>query len=104
MEECLAKHRNKFPTLPQDVLKEIYNYRLERMKTFKRLGFPEDIRWIIEAKVRLVGELHKSFVKYMPGMRKSSYSKKRRAKRMRVYINVQGGHVTSAVEVNEWFQ
>ena len=54
------------------------------MKTFTRLGLPEDVRWIIEAKVRLIGEIHESFIKPMPGMGKSSYSKKRRAKRMKV--------------------
>ena len=84
MEECLAKLRNRFPTLPKDVLRKIYSCRLERMKTFKRLNFPEDIRWLIEAKVRLSGEINESFVKHMPGMGRSSYSKKRRAKRMRV--------------------
>ena len=56
MEETLSKLRNRFPTLPQDVLRKIYKCRLERMKTFMRLGLPEDIRWLIEAKVRLAGE------------------------------------------------
>ena len=84
MEEFLANLKNRFPTLPKDVLKKIYRCRLERMKTFTRLGLPEDVRWIIEAKVRLIGEIHESFIKPMPGMGKSSYSKKRRAKRMKV--------------------
>ena len=84
MKESLAKLRIRFPTLPQDVLRKIYKCRLERMKALMRLGLPEDIRWIIEAKVRLAGEFDKSFVKRMPGMRRSSYSKKRRAKRMGV--------------------
>ena len=65
MEEFLAKHRNRFPTLPKDVLKKIYSFRLERMKTFKHLKFSKDIHWIIEAKVRLAGELKESFVKHM---------------------------------------
>lgn len=84
MEESLAKLRIRFPTLPQDVLRKIYSCRLERMKALMRLGLPGDIRWIIEAKVRLAGEFNKSFVKRLPGMGRSSYSKKRRAKRMGV--------------------
>ena len=28
MEECLAKLRNRFPTLPKDVLRKIYSYQL----------------------------------------------------------------------------
>ena len=43
MEEILSKLRNRFPTLLQDVLRKINNYRLERMKTFTCLGLPEDI-------------------------------------------------------------
>ena len=54
------------------------------MKAFMRLGLPEDIRWLIEAKVRLAGEFQDSYNRFMPGMGRSSYSKKRRAKRMRV--------------------
>jgi len=34
--------------------------------------------------VRLAGELPSSFVKHLPGMGKSSYAKKYRAKRMQV--------------------
>ena len=45
---------------------------------------PEDVRWIIEAKVRLAGESSNSFASYMPGLGKSSYSKRRRAKRLQV--------------------
>src|SRR5215475_1716122 len=84
MEESLAKLKNRFPTLPKDVLKKIYSCRLERMKAFKLLGFPEDVRWIIEAKVRIAGEIPESLIENMPGMGRSSYSKKRRAKRMNV--------------------
>ena len=84
MEETLSKLRNRFPTLPQDVLRKIYKCRLERMKAFMRLGLPEDIRWLIEAKVRLAGEFQDSYNRFMPGMGRSSYSKKRIAKRMGV--------------------
>jgi len=48
-------------------------------------GIPEDIRWLIEAKVRLSGESSNSFISYMPGTGKSSFAKKRRAKRLKVY-------------------
>ena len=84
MEETLSKLRNRFPTLPQDVLRKIYKCRLERMKTFMRLGLPEDIRWLIEAKVRLAGEFQDSYNRFMTGMGRSSYSKKRIAKRIEV--------------------
>ncbi|KAF3448083.1 hypothetical protein FNV43_RR08791 [Rhamnella rubrinervis] len=47
-------------------------------------GMHGDIYLIIEAKVRLVGESSYSFVSYMPEMGKSSYSKRRREKRMQV--------------------
>ena len=39
---------------------------------------------IIEAKVRLTGESPNSFVSHMPGVGKSSYAKKRRAKKLKV--------------------
>jgi hypothetical protein len=43
-------------------------------------GIPEDIRWLIEAKVRLSSESANSFISYMPGTGKSTFAKKRRAK------------------------
>ena len=82
MEETLLKFDNTFPTLPQDVLRKINNCRLERVKIFTRLGLPEDICWVIEAKVRLVGEFQDSYNRFMLGMRRNSYSK--RAKRIGV--------------------
>jgi hypothetical protein len=47
-------------------------------------GIPEDIRWLIEAKVRLSGESSNSFISYMPGTGKSTFAKKRCAKRLKV--------------------
>ena len=85
MEETILKLKNRFPTLLQDVLRKIDNCKLERMKAFTHLSLPEDIRWLIEAKVRLAGEFQDSYNRFMPGMELSSYSKKRRAERMRVY-------------------
>ena len=50
-------------------------------------GIPEDIRWIIEAKVR-TSEFSHEFLdlltRYMSGFGKSTYSKKQRAKKMKV--------------------
>ena len=43
-------------------------------------GIPEDIRWMIEAKVRISGESSNSFISYMLGTGKSTFAKKRRAK------------------------
>jgi len=47
-------------------------------------GIPEDIRWLIEAKVRLSGESSNSFISHMPGTGKSTFAKKRRAKQLKV--------------------
>jgi hypothetical protein len=45
----------------------------------------KDIRWLIEAKVRLLCESSNSFISYMPGIGKSTFTKKRRAERLKVY-------------------
>ena len=37
---------------------------------------PEDIHWLIKAKVRLSGESSNSFISYMPGTGKSTFVKK----------------------------
>ena len=47
-------------------------------------GIPKDIRWMIEAKVRLSGESSNSFISYMPGTGKSTFTKKRHAKRLKI--------------------
>ena len=48
-------------------------------------AIPEDIRWLIEAKVRLLGESFNSFISHMPGTGKSTFAKKRHAKQLKVY-------------------
>ena len=48
-------------------------------------GIPKDIRWLIETNVRLLGESFNSFISYMPGTGKSTFAKKRHAKRLKVY-------------------
>ena len=84
METILSTLKNQFPTLPKDVVKKIYKCRLERMKTLTCLSLPEHLRWIIKAKLRLAGEFNDSFSKRLPRLGRSSYSKKNRAKRIRV--------------------
>jgi len=49
-----------------------------------KYGIPEDILWLIEAKVRLSGESSNSFISYMLGTGKNTFAKKRRAKRLKV--------------------
>ena len=55
--EILAKLHKRFPSLPQNVLFTIYKARSECMRLLMRNNIPTDIRWLIEAKVRLAGML-----------------------------------------------
>ena len=55
--EILAKLHNRFPSLLQNFLLTIYKARSERMRLLMMNNIPADIRWLIEAKVRLLGEL-----------------------------------------------
>jgi hypothetical protein len=41
---------------------------------------PEDVHWIIEAKVLFSSESSKSFISHMPRISKNTFVKKRRAK------------------------
>ena len=85
MDEVLEKLCKYFPSLSKHVLRKIYEGRCERLRFLMQNEIPEDIRLIIEAKVRLGGEIPKSLLtRYMPGLGKSTYSKKRRAKRLDV--------------------
>ena len=84
MEETLSKLHRHFSSLPQNALMKIYKARVERMRLLMIHGIPNDIRWVIEARVRLTGELSDSFISYMPGLGKSTYAKKRRAKQLGV--------------------
>jgi hypothetical protein len=45
---------------------------------------PEDIRWLIKAKVRLSGESSNSFISYTLGIGKSTFAKKRHVKQLKV--------------------
>ena len=66
------------------MITKIYHARCERPRLLINHGIPEDIRWLIEAKVRLSGESSNSFISHMPGTGKSTFAKKRRAKRLKV--------------------
>ena len=61
---------------------KVYKARLKRMRLPMIKGIPTDIRWIIEARVRLAGEFSDSFISHLPGLERNTYAKKRIAKRM----------------------
>ena len=84
MDDILSKLKSCFPLLPHNALRKIYQARFERLRILIYKGIPEDVHWIIEAKVRLAGECPNSFVSHMPSMGKNSYAKKRRAKKLKV--------------------
>ena len=84
MDTTLEKLKKYFPALPQNAITKIYRARCARLKFLMDHGIPEDIRWLIEAKVRLSGESSNSFISHMPGTGKSTFAKKRRAKRLKV--------------------
>ena len=84
MDTTLEKLKKYFPVLPLNTIAKIYHARCERLRLLMNYGIPEDIRWLIEAKVRLSGESSNSFISYMPGTGKSTFIKKRRAKRLKV--------------------
>ena len=85
MDTTLEKLKRYFPALPQNAITKIYRARCERLRLLMNHGIPEDIRWLIEAKVRLSGESSNSFISHMLGTGKSTFAKKRRAKRLKVY-------------------
>ena len=84
MDTTLEKLKKYFPTLPPNAIAKIYRARCERLRLLMNHGILEDIRWMIEAKVRLSGESSNSLISYMPGTGKSTFAKKRRAKRLKV--------------------
>jgi len=80
MDTTLEKLKKYFPVLPPNAIAKIYHARCARLRLFMNHGIPEDIRWLIEAKVQLSGESSNSFISYMPGTGKSTFAKKHRAK------------------------
>ncbi|CAA0843001.1 Unknown protein, partial [Striga hermonthica] len=81
MDLALSNIRKYYSFVPVNIIKRIYRSRIERLRVLMINDIPGDIRWLIEAKVRLSGEFPNSY-KYMPGMGKSTFAKKRRAKRL----------------------
>ena len=84
MDIALSNLKKYFPSLPQNDLRKIYRARCERLRMLMHKGIPADIRCIIEARVRLAGESPISFVSHMPSTGRSSFAKKRRAKKLGV--------------------
>jgi glycosylphosphatidylinositol transamidase (GPIT) subunit GPI8 len=80
MYTTLDKLKKYFPAVPPNAIAKIYHARCERLRLLMNHGIPEDICWMIEAKVRLSGESSNSFISYMPGTGKNTFTKKRRAK------------------------
>ena len=80
MDTTHEKLKRYFPTLPPNTITKIYRARCARLRLLMNHGIPEDIRWLIEAKVRLSGESSNSFISHMPGTGTSTFVKKHRAK------------------------
>ena len=72
----------RFPFLPQNALKKIYKACCERLCLLIINGIPSDIRWLIEAMVRLVGLFSDPFISYMLYFGKRTFTKKWRARRL----------------------
>ena len=84
MDQILKNIEKQFPFLSKKIILNIYKDRFERLRVLMQKGIPNDVRFIIEAKVRIAGEFTDLPTRNLPGLEKSSYSKKRRAKQMQV--------------------
>lgn len=84
MDAAIASLSKRFPYFSNNDVIKIYHARCERLRLLMIKELPIDLRWLIEAKVRFGGEFPDSFVPHLAGLGRSSYSKKRRAKRMGV--------------------
>ena len=84
MDTTLEKLKKYFPALPQNAITKIYRARCTRLRLLMNHGIPEDIRWLIEVKVWLLGESSNSFISYILGTNKSTFANKHRAKRLKV--------------------
>ena len=82
MEEIHYKLFKCFPSLPQNALKKIYKSYCEELCLLMINEIPTNINQLIKEKVRLAGEFSNPFVSYMPGFGKSTFTKKRRVKRL----------------------
>ena len=81
MDLQLSKIRKYYPSLLMTDLKKIDAARCERLKLLMCNNILENIRWLIEEKVRLAGKNSPSF-KHFLDLGKSSLAKKQRAKRV----------------------
>ena len=84
MDITLEKLKRYFPILPPNTITKIYRARCARLRLLMNHGIPENIRWLIEAKVWLSSESSNSFISHMPGTSTSTFAKKHRAKRLKV--------------------
>ncbi|KAL6567956.1 hypothetical protein OROGR_001624 [Orobanche gracilis] len=84
MEKALKNIEKQFPYLSKNAIFRIYGALAERMRLFILYDIPHDIRFIIEANVRIAGESFELPTRFLSGLGKSSYAKKRRAKKMYV--------------------
>jgi len=80
IDTTLEKLKKYFPVLPPNAIAKIYRAKCARLRFLMNHGIPEDICWLIEAKVQLLGESSNSFISYMPGTGKSTFAKKHHAK------------------------
>jgi hypothetical protein len=61
MDTTLEKLKKYFPALPPNAIAKIYRARCARLRLLMNHRIPEDIRWLIEAKVRLSSESSNSW-------------------------------------------
>ena len=80
MEEIHANLRKHFPSLTENALTKIYRMRVKIMRLLMIHGILVDVRWMIEARVRLSGESVDSYIPSISSLGKSTYARKRRAK------------------------
>jgi hypothetical protein len=62
MDTTLEKLKKYFPALPKNAITKIYRAMCESLRLLMNHGIPEDICWLIKAKVRLSGESSNSFI------------------------------------------
>ena len=84
MDVAISNLKKRFPSFPVNILIKIYRARWDRLNMLMTKGIPEDVRWLIEAKVRLGDEISDLNFSFLSGLGKSCYAKKRRAKRLQV--------------------
>ena len=84
----LVKLHNWFPSLPQNALLTVCEAQSECMWLLMRNNIPTYIRWLIEVKVRLAGELPSKFIAYMPVCGKEYYARKRKARKLSIACHV----------------